>query len=231
MPTPFKNRSGKDYSQGTLVKKDTILPVVSSSINDETTEEKHLQELAQTLVEFKLASISQVDYQNRLIKQLMGKVRWLIAGWILSVSILGGAGSWAIYHLSGEQHKSMAEILYLQKSKADLGKFDQLTDKVEQFSDSVPENLNQEWKIHREQLETLQQQLATLSSETEAMTYQLSERQEAIAVLAKALGELFTKEGMVSESLNVLPLNPPQISAADDLPSSVKLELDSNLER
>ena len=163
----------------------SVVPNVNANL-----EEQHLQELAQTVVELKLASIVEAEDQQQLFIRLNRRVRWLISSWLLSIFILSGAGAWIAFHLYTQQQQLTIQLPYLQTSKADSQQLEDLENRLQELNLLVSDNLQE----NQNQLEELQRQLEVLSQENASVASRLHQRQQAIAVLTKALEELLTED-------------------------------------
>lgn len=179
-----------------LAKSDNLVTFSPDLINNNLSlEEQHLQELAQTVVELKLSSVLETDNQNKQVKRLHQQVRWLTAGWLASVLVLGVTGAWLGYRLHSQQQQLAIQIPYIQNSKADTKEVDKLEVQLSGITEQISQNMMTTLRTNQKQIDTIKEQIAELDQANDAMASNFNQRQQAISVLSKALEELLKEDG------------------------------------
>lgn len=188
------NYDDQAHWQDALVKPNHIAMVTGEITAQTSLQEKHLQELAQTVIELKLTSMAETDDQNQLLRYLHSKIRWLTIGWLGSILVFSVIGGWLTYRLHAQQHKLAMQTLYLQEtSKSESEQLKGLNKHLQEISNQVPANLARNLRMNQEQINALQkqvEQLSQLSKNRDISTFTLEQNQQAIAILGQALEEL-----------------------------------------
>ena len=205
------NHYGKNHRQDSLVKPNTIPNLNGDLTAQASLQERHLQELAQTVVELKLTSMAETEDQNQLLRYLHSKVRWLTIGWLGSMIMVFALGTWLTYRLHGQQQKLAMQTLYLQEtSKSKSEQLKVLDRKLQELSSQVPSNLAQNLRMYHEQVNTLKKQVDKLSQGSknrDVSTFSLEQRQDAITILSQALEEINRQQQIESITENASEAN------------------------
>ena len=167
--------------------RDTISPAVTGITDEDGSQIENWQELAQTVIELKLASKAQAENHHQLVKNLQRKIAWLSLGWLTSLLFLGGGGLWMAYRFHTQQQKLAMQMPYVQTTlKAASTKIEQI--------DLQLKDLDRSLQLHQGQLSSLQTKLEQLNNTGSSVNYTDNQRQEALSLLTQALKELVQAE-------------------------------------
>lgn len=187
MLTQSNLTSGQLCQHKSLVVRDTISPAVTGITDEDGSQIDNWQELTQTVIELKLASTTQAENHNQLVKNLQRKIAWLSLGWLTSLLFLGGGCLWTAYRFHIQQQKLAMQMPYVQTTlKAESSKVEQI--------DLQLKDLERTLQLHQGQLHSLKTKIEQLTNTSSSVDYTGDQRQEALSLLTQALKELVQAE-------------------------------------
>lgn len=169
----------------TLLKQESSALVMSNNSANYSLEEQHLQELAQTLTEFKLNSMAEIEQLEQQNHKLRRRATRLTFGWLLSIMALAGAGSWAFYRLYNQQQQLASEIASVAAATVELGQIKQLEAQLQDLTkqqEVLPELSGN--------LQTNQAKISVLNQRIDTLDKQVEQRQETLNTLTATLQNL-----------------------------------------
>lgn len=187
MLTQSNLTSGQLCQHKSLVVREAISPAVTGITDEDGSHIDNWQELAQTVIELKLASTAQAENHHQLVNNLQKKIAWLSLGWLTSLLFLGGGGLWMAYRFHTQQQKLAMQMPYVQTTlKAESAKVEQL--------DLQLKNLDRTLQLYQGQLGSLQTKIEQLTNTSSSVDYTDDQRQEALSLLTQALKDLVQAE-------------------------------------
>ncbi|MDJ0704911.1 MAG: hypothetical protein QNJ46_16640 [Leptolyngbyaceae cyanobacterium MO_188.B28] len=149
--------------------------------------QQRLEELARTLLEFRLTSEQESGKTDKVLRRLQRQVFWLKTGLVLTVLALGGSLAGVSFLLRSDQVQLASEVDEIAQQGGPEGSFVSRLNTLESQVQSLEEWVPQELPL---MLETTQTQLEALSQTIGALEQNLDQRQSVAAILANALQDL-----------------------------------------
>lgn len=168
---------------------DALVHQPKGAIASLSTLNTHLEQLAQEVLQLKLAALEENSAADTAIKQLQGRLWWLRGTLILVTLLFGGVMAWQAVSL--RQQRTQLVELQTTVSSLDIAQpeqVQQLSDRLEALLEEVPDDL----------LGTLadaEADLASLQTDVDVLNSTIGERQKALVVLTEALQALVSDDG------------------------------------
>lgn len=204
----MSDETANDSSPVDTQPQDALVHQSQGAIAAPETLKTNLDQLAQEVLQLKLAALSETNTAEAAVKRLQGRIWWLRAVLVVTFFAFGGVVTWQALTLRQQQ----LQILQMDSVVSDLEATQpeqlqqQLADLQEQVSDDLPETLAQ-----------TQEELTSLQTDVEALGDTIGERQRALVVLTEALQAL-VNDGVDSVDEDSVDEDSPE-TAAEEAPA------------
>lgn len=185
---------------------DLMLVPTDSALGD-----RHLNELAQSLVEFKLSANDAATNAQQELRRLHRQIWWLRGGLVIILLMITGLAAWSVWQLRVLEQQAVTRS---QQGEVTASGTTEQIGKLEQQVLNLEQRLDQEAESAK-----------TVKAQMENVQADLQQRQKAIGVLAKSLQELVTESPTATPAATSAVVGPtlPASPQPTEVPSSTAL--------